>query len=177
MATNLVESLQTPDAVRIASYALYNTRNFADCLAVLDQAPAPFFGGEVPPDLRRLRVLAQGAIGALPEAIKTAREVFEQSPTRDAFLELCQLYLQVGDFKNLAITARFHSKISDLSAFNYLRLAFPLKTAQSPPLSFESSRSHGGPRGCRAARARVRARPGLGFEPSGLEAALLHRSG
>ena len=134
VATNLVESLQTPDAVRIASYALYNTRNFADCLAVLDQAPAPFFGGEVPPDLRRLRVLAQGAIGALPEAIKTAREVFEQSPTRDAFLELCQLYLQVGDFKNLAITARFHSKISDLSAFNYLRLAFPLKT-EDPDLA------------------------------------------
>ena len=101
VATKLVESLQTPDAVRIASYALYNTRDFSGCLAVLDEAPALFFGGEVPPDLRHLRVLAQGAIGALPEAIKTAREVFEQSPTRDAFLELCHLYVQVGDLKNL----------------------------------------------------------------------------
>ena len=60
VATNLIESLQTPDAVRIASYALYNTRDFAGCLAVLDQAPALFFGGEVPPDLRRLRVSRTG---------------------------------------------------------------------------------------------------------------------
>ena len=126
VATNLIESLQTPDAVRIASYALYNTRDFAGCLAVLDQAPALFFGGEVPPDLRRLRVLAQGAIGAFPEAIKTAREAFEQSPTRDAFLELCQFYLQVGDFKNLAIVARGHSTIGELSAVDYLTLASQL---------------------------------------------------
>ena len=126
VATNLIESLQTPDAVRIASYALYNTRDFAGCLAVLDQAPALFFGGEVPPDLRRLRVLAQGAIGAFPEAIKTAREAFEQSPTRNAFLELCQFYLQVGDFKNLAIVARGHSTIGELSAVDYLTLASQL---------------------------------------------------
>ena len=126
VATKLVESLQTPDAVRIASYALYNTRDFSGCLAVLDEAPALFFGGEVPPDLRHLRVLAQGAIGALPEAIKTAREVFEQSPTRDAFLELCHLYVQVGDLKNFAIVARGHSSIGDLSAFDYLILASQL---------------------------------------------------
>ena len=43
VATNLNESLQTPDAVRIASYALYNTHDFAGCLAILDQAPALFF--------------------------------------------------------------------------------------------------------------------------------------
>ena len=134
VATKLVESLKTPDAVRIASYALYNTRDFAGCLAVLDEAPALFFRGEVPPDLRRLRVLAQGAIGALPEAIKTAREVFEQSPTRDAFLELSQLYFQVGDLKNLAIVARGHSAISDLSAVNYLTLALHL-TIEDPTLA------------------------------------------
>ena len=134
VATKMVESLQTPDAVRIASYALYNTHDFAGCLAVLDQAPSLFFGGEVPPDLRRLRVLAQGAIGALPEAIKTAREAFEQSPTRDAFLELCQLYLQVGDFKNFAIVARGHSVIEDLSALDYLTLASQL-TIEDPTLA------------------------------------------
>ena len=32
VATKLVESLQTPDAVRIASHALYNTRDFEGCL-------------------------------------------------------------------------------------------------------------------------------------------------
>ena len=134
VATKLVESLQTPDAVRIASYALYNTRDFAGCVAVLDRAPALFFKGAESPDLLRLRVLAQRAIGALPEAIKTAREVFEQSPTRDAFLELFWLYLQVGDFKNLAIAARGHSAIGELSAVDYLELAQPL-TIEDPSLA------------------------------------------
>ena len=136
VANKLVESLQTPDAVRIASYALYNTHDFAGCLAVLDQAPALYFGGEVPPDLRRLRVLAQRAIGALPEAIKTAREAFEQSPTRDAFLELCQFYWQMGDFKNLAIVARGHSAIGELSAVDYLRLASQL-AIEDPKLALD----------------------------------------
>ena len=84
-----------------------------------------------------MRVLAQGAIGALPEAIKTAREAFEQSPTRDAFLELCHLYLQVGDFKNLTIAARRHSEISTLSAVDYLKLAMPL-TIEDPSLRLVS---------------------------------------
>ena len=133
-AAELIASLQTPDAVRIASHALYNTRDFAACLAVLDGAPAMFPNGEVSADLRRLRVLAQAAIGALPEAIKTAREIFEQSPTRDAFLELSQLYFQVGDFKNLAIVARGHGQVSDLSAVDYLTLAFFL-TTEDPVLA------------------------------------------
>ena len=133
-ATELIASLQTPDAVRIASHALYNTRDFSGCLAVLDRAPAMFPNGEISPDLRRLRVLAQGAIGALPEAIKTAREAFEQSPTRDAFMELSRLYLQVGDFKNLAIAARGYRAVSDLSAVDYLTLAFFL-TTEDPELA------------------------------------------
>ena len=125
-ATELV-LLQTPDAVRITSHALYNTRDFVGCLAVLDEAPALFIGGEISPDLRSLRVLAQSASGALPEAIKTAREVFDESPTREAFLELSQLYLKVGDFKNFAILSRSHSTVSNLSAVDYLTLAFHLR--------------------------------------------------
>ena len=130
----LIASLQTPDAVRIAGHALYNTCDFAECLAVLDRAPTMFPKGEVSPDLRRLRVLAQGAIGALPEAIKTAREIFAQSPTRDVFLELSHLYFQVGDFKNLAILARGHCAVSELSAVDYLSLAFFL-TTEDPALA------------------------------------------
>ena len=133
-AAELIASLQTPDAVRIASHALYNTCDFTECLAVLDRAPTMFPKGEISPDLRRLRVLAQGAIGALPEAIKTAREVFAQSPTRDVFLELSHLYFQVGDFKNLAIVARGHCAVSELTAVDYLRLAFFL-TTEDPALA------------------------------------------
>jgi len=133
-AAELVASFQTPDAARIASHALYNTRDFLGCLAIIDRAPALFFKGELPPDLRRLRVLAQRATGALPEAIRAAREVFEQSPTRDALLELARLYYQVGDFKSLAIVARRHATLIDLSAIDYLTLAFYV-TIEDPSIA------------------------------------------
>ena len=41
-------------------------------------------------------------------------------------MELCHLYVQVGDLKNFAIVARGHSSIGDLSAFDYLILASQL---------------------------------------------------
>src|SRR6185436_16169963 len=68
-ASELVDTLQTSQAVRIACLALYNTRDFIGCLAMLDRAPAFFSRGLVSPDLRRLRILAQQAVGALPDAI------------------------------------------------------------------------------------------------------------
>jgi hypothetical protein len=126
-AKGLVSSLQTADAARLGSYALYNTGDFAGCLEILDQAPALHFKGELPPELRHLRVLVQRALGALPDAIRTARDAFERARTRDSLLELTRLYFQVGDFKAIAIEARHHAALPDLTAFDCLQLAFYLK--------------------------------------------------
>jgi hypothetical protein len=69
VASELVDSLQTSDAVRIACHALYNTGDFTGCLAMLDRAPAFYPRGLVSPDLRRLRILAQLRVsGALSPA-------------------------------------------------------------------------------------------------------------
>ena len=127
VAKALVSLHQTPDAVRLASYALYNTGDFAGCLEVLDQAPAFHENGELPGSLRRLRVLAQRALGALPSAIKTAREAFEHNRTAESLLELALLYFQVGDFKAIAVDARHHETLPDLTAPQCLQLAFYLK--------------------------------------------------
>jgi len=126
-AKGLVSSLQTADAARLGSYALYNTGDFAGCLEILDQAPALYFKGELPPDLRHLRILVQRALGALPDAIRTARDAFERTRTRESLLELARLYFQVGDLKAIAIEARNHAVLPDLTAFDCLQLAFYLK--------------------------------------------------
>jgi tetratricopeptide (TPR) repeat protein len=127
VASELVDSLQTSDAVRMACHALYNTRDFRGCLAMLDRAPAFFPQGVVSPDLRRLRIFAQQAVGALPEAIRDARDAFEQSPTRQALMELARLLFRVGDLKTLAVHARKHIELPDLSVHDSLTLAFFLK--------------------------------------------------
>jgi len=92
LADEIIVSARTPDAVRMASYALYNTGNFSGCLSVLDAAPAYFPNQEVPADLRRLRALAERAVGALPDAIRTERDLFDDAPAKEAFLELARLY-------------------------------------------------------------------------------------
>ena len=123
IADEIITSTRTPDAIRIASYALYNTRDFAGCLSVLNTAPAFFLNQEVPADLRRLRALAERAVGALPDAIRTERDLFDEAPTKEAFLELARLYFLSGDFKSLALHARRHAEVSDLAGSDFLALA------------------------------------------------------
>ena len=128
VACDLVTVFQTPDAIRLASHALYNTGDVTGCLTMLGHASAMFFDGELSPDLRRLQVVAQRDAGAVPEAIRTAADEFEKSRTRDTFLELAHLYYQIGDFKTLALTARRHGVVSGLVAADYLTLSSCLRT-------------------------------------------------
>ena len=128
VACDLATVFQTPDAIRLASHALYNTGDVSGCLTMLGHAKARFFDGELSPDLRSLQVVAQRDAGAVPEAIRTAADDFEKSRTRDAFLKLAHLYYQIGDFKTLAITARRHGVVSGLVAADYLTLSSYLRT-------------------------------------------------
>lgn len=133
-ALEIVESVQTSDAVRLACHALFNTHDFVGALKLLDRAPAYFAGAALPPDLRRLRILAQHAVGALPAAIGEAQRAFEDTPTSEGLMELARLLFQVGDLKTLAIAARRHDKLSDLTASDTLTLAFFLQL-EAPELA------------------------------------------
>ena len=126
-AADLVRLFQTAESVRLACHALYNVDDVTGCLEMLRQAKAAFLNGELSPDLRRLQVVAQRDAGALPEAVRGARGVFEESKTADAFMELVRLYFQMGDLKSLAITARGYRSVRDLTAFDHLVLASYLK--------------------------------------------------
>lgn len=130
-ARELVSALQTADAARMASYALYNTRDFGGCLAILDDAPRFFPKSELPRELRRLRVLAQRAVGALTGAIEAAGELFEESPTRETLLDFARLLFEVGDFKSLVLLARQHTDVVDLTALDFLTLAIFVKNEDS----------------------------------------------
>jgi tetratricopeptide (TPR) repeat protein len=131
-ASDLLDSVQTADAIRIACHALYNIGDFAGCLAMLDRAPAYYAGGVVAPDLRRLRILAQRAVGALPAAIRDARNAFELSASPATLMELARLLFQVGDLKSLAVHARQHQTLPDLSTNDCLALAFFVRLEDAP---------------------------------------------
>ena len=136
LADDLVTSFQTADSVRLASYALYNTGDVISCLGTLDRAPELFLDKQLPADLRRLRVLAQRDIGAVPEAIRGAADIFADSNSREDFLELCNLHFQMGDMKSLAVAARAYGSIPDLAVVDYLTLASYLK-AEDPQFALE----------------------------------------
>ena len=126
-AADLIPVFRTSDAARLACHALYNVNDIDGCLNMLGQAKSVFLNGELSPDLRRLQVMAQRDAGAIPDAIRVAREVFEESKAADAFMELARLYYQMGDLKSVAITARQHQSVSDLAAQDCLTLSSWLK--------------------------------------------------
>ena len=126
-AADLIPVFRTSDAARLACHALYNVNDIDGCLTMLGQAKSVFLNGVLSPDLRRLQVMAQRDAGAIPEAIRVAREVFDESKAADAFMELVRLYFQMGDLKSVAITARQYQSVTNLAALDYLTLSSWLK--------------------------------------------------
>lgn len=123
----LVSVYQTPDAVRLASYARYHTGDSKGTLLMLKENESLFFDRQLPPDLQRLRGVAQRDSGAISDALRTVTTVFEASKSREAFMELARLYFQMGDLKALTVLARRHDGVDGLVGSDYLTLGSTLR--------------------------------------------------
>ena len=123
----LIDGLGTPEALRLAAIACYNNKQFDICLRLLDDCRSLFKGGLLPNELRRLRVSCQNMLGSIPEAIKEAEALVNEEPSADNFLTLMDLYFGTGDLKRLAIIARQHKELPDLTQQQLLRTAHLVK--------------------------------------------------
>ena len=123
----LIDGLGTPEALRLAAIACHNNKQFDICLRLLDDHRNLFEGGLLPNELRRLRVSCQSMIGAIPEAIKEAETLINEDPSADNFLTLMEIYFETGDLRRLAITARQHKELSNLTQQQLLRIAHLVK--------------------------------------------------
>ncbi len=125
LAEQLVEGLDTADALRLAVIGTYNARRFDTCLHLLDDYRDLFRQQKLPADLRRIRALCHQALGILPAAAAELEAIVREEPMTENVLALAQLYLEKGDLQRLAIVARHLVKQPDLSiesAFSIARI-------------------------------------------------------
>ena len=123
----LIDGLETPEALRLAATACHNNKQFDICLRLLDDHRNFFEGDLLPNELRRIRVSCQSMIGAIPEAIKEAETLINEDPSADNFLTLMEIYFEIGDLRRLAITARQHKEMPNLTQQQQLRIAHLVK--------------------------------------------------
>lgn len=122
-ADNLIRSVATAEAVRIAAIGTAQAGYSARCLELLE-ANKHFFPGEtLPNELLRLRVHCQKRVGALSRALADAEELVAQDDTVENILALMDVQLQKADLKGLAVTARRIIRRDDFSAHDTLRAA------------------------------------------------------
>ena len=77
----------------------------------------------MPADLGRLRVLCQGRLGLLSQAVANADAIVRQDDTTENILTLMDVQLLKGDLKGLAVTARKLLAREDLAPIHLLRAA------------------------------------------------------
>jgi len=122
-AEQLVDGLQTEDALRLAAYATYNTQRYEVCLGLLDRYIKLCSRQMLPRDLRRARALCQQALGAFPSAVAELEDLANEASAIENLLALAQLYSEIGDLKRLAVVGRRLSVHPDLGAATALQLA------------------------------------------------------
>ena len=119
----LVDAIQTAEAVRLAATALFNSNRKRECLDLLDGHRQLFQEGKLTSQMRRMRASCQSALGMLPEAITESEALVDEDPTTNNLLHLADSYATMGDLKRLAVTARKLIVRPDLAPESSLRLA------------------------------------------------------
>ena len=127
----LIDGLGTPEALRLAAIACHNNKQFDICLRLLDDHRSLFEGDLLPNELRRLRVSCQNMLGFIPEAIKESEALVNEELSADNVLTLMDLYFGTGDLKRLAVIARQHKELPDLTQQQLLRTSRLVKWEDS----------------------------------------------
>lgn len=102
----LVERIRTADVLQFVGIAAYNAHRYDLCLRLLDDNREFFENGRLPPNLRRIRIAAQQALGLIPSAISEAERLWQEERNIDDLSRLISLYFWVGDLKGAAVAAR-----------------------------------------------------------------------
>jgi hypothetical protein len=119
----LLDLIGTPEAVQLAAVSAYHTGRFQVCREILDGRRDLFRHGKLPTDLRELRVATARQLGALSDALAEAEDLVHEDPSTSHLVNLARVYLDSGDLKALALTARRLLKRSDLAPRDALKIA------------------------------------------------------
>lgn len=119
----LVSQIQTGASLALAAFALFNTRNFGDCLELLRHAAASFPQNRLPAQLRRMRLLCQQELGINLGVIVEAEQLERDEPSIENQLVLARLFASIADLTNVEIIARRISLQDTLTASQALEIS------------------------------------------------------
>jgi hypothetical protein len=119
----LLELIGTPEALRLAAFAAYNTGQYQLCRELLDGQRDLFRHAKLPTDLRELRVVTARRLGALSDAVAEAEALARDEPSTQHLVNLADVYLHGADLKALGFTARKLLGRPDLEPQNALKIA------------------------------------------------------
>jgi hypothetical protein len=122
-ADALIDTVATPDAVRIAAISTANAGFPARCLELLERGRPLFPGGALPNEMLLLRVQCRRRVGKWSQALADAEELVAREATPTNIIALMDVQLQKADLKGLAVTARRMLSREDFTARDVLRAA------------------------------------------------------
>lgn len=130
LAPQLVSEVGTAECLSLACVALHNSRQFAQCLQILESNRHFYPHGELPTQLHRVKVSAERELGLLPAATVDAEDLFRREPTRTHLRILADLYFEKGDFNALVLLARKHLQFMDLGVRELLQFAMRIADSE-----------------------------------------------
>jgi tetratricopeptide (TPR) repeat protein len=133
-AEALLLACGTADAVRLAAYAAYNTRQFDRVSELLDQHIPLFPGASLPYELQRLRTYAAARRGDLHEALPLAATLAHITGDANDRALLVDLLLHAGDVERAAPIVRDLLKDKHWSAPELIRW-IPALSNEAPDLA------------------------------------------
>ncbi|HUJ10191.1 MAG TPA: hypothetical protein VL171_09205 [Verrucomicrobiae bacterium] len=105
-AKDLVNSVGTTAALRIALEGTLRMKNWRTCLELLHENSKIFPNGELPTDLRRLQISCEQRLGMLTDAVKHAEDLVTKEGTTENTALLFQLRVDAGQLKEATLPAR-----------------------------------------------------------------------
>ena len=122
-AQELIRLLKTPSALYLAAKGIWEANRPEQCLRLLNDHTDVFPGGNLPTDLRRLKIHCQERLGLITEAVAGAELLAHENSTAETVFTLIDMQLRKGDLKGLAVAARPLARALEAKPAELLRVA------------------------------------------------------
>lgn len=122
-AEDIVHTISTAQALRLAAFALFNAGKPAKSLEFLNSGIHFFPNAQLPADLRRVRIACQQRLGLTQQAIKEAEALATETGQIQDKANLITIRLTSGDPKGANLVAREFLGRTDVKPEHLLQLA------------------------------------------------------
>ncbi|WP_130472517.1 hypothetical protein [Candidatus Magnetaquicoccus inordinatus] len=116
LAKELVQTLATPAALKLAAVALWNRQAYQECFTLLEEHWERLLSDIPPARISWIRIQCQRLLGNLPRAVREAEDLYRRESLPQYGISLFDQYVECGDLKQAALWARELMDRHDMSA-------------------------------------------------------------